>query len=90
MYGLSYLVPRVCWMTFLILMLVWICKTQNGFAYTNTKMGSQGYLNRKAHGSKDDHQVHVHVSISYFDGFSLLLESTPLIYGLWLQTTISS
>ena len=52
MYGLSYLVPRVCWMTFLILMLVWICKTQNGFAYTNTKMGSQGYLNRKAHGSK--------------------------------------
>ncbi len=69
MYGFSYLVPRVCWMTFLILMLVWICKTQNGFAYTNTKMGSQGYLNRTAHGAVRHHPMPVHVSVSSVDGF---------------------
>ena len=44
--------PRVCWIALLVLMLVWIVKTQNGFAYSNTKMGSQGYLNRKAHGAQ--------------------------------------
>ena len=48
MYGFSYLVPRVCWIAFLILMLVWITKTEHGFTYSNTKAGSQGYLNRKA------------------------------------------
>jgi len=46
-YGMSYAAARVCWVVFFILMLVWIVKTQNGFAYTNTVMGSQGYLNRK-------------------------------------------
>jgi len=46
-YGMSYAAARVCWVVFFILMLVWIVKTQNGFDYTNTAMGSQGYLNRK-------------------------------------------
>ena len=57
MYGVSYLLPRACWIVFLILMLCWIVRTQNGFAYSNTKMGSQGYLNREAQGSRCDGQV---------------------------------
>lgn len=48
----SYVVPRVCWIVFLVLMLCWIVRTQHGFAYSRTKQGSGGYLNREAHGAR--------------------------------------
>lgn len=44
-YGLLWAIPRIAWLGFFALMLAWIVYSQNGFAYNNTKLGSQGYLN---------------------------------------------
>lgn len=44
-FGVLSVLPRACWITFLVLMLVWITHTQGGFNWAKTAMGSQGLLN---------------------------------------------